>query len=160
MRKLHMGHGWSCHVCVLRPHSRGRVALASSDPRADPAIDMGFLDDERDLDLLEEGYRRTRQVCEAPALAPWRGRELYTDGTEDRERLRHIIRDRADTVYHPVGTCRMGADDASVVDPELRVRGVDGLRVADASIMPTIVGGNTNAPTIMIGEKCAQLMLH
>ena len=159
MRKLHAGHGWSCHVCVLRPYSRGRVTLRSSDVFADPSIDMGFLSDERDLDLLEEGYRRTRQVCEAPALAPWRGRELYTDGTESRDELRDILRSRADTVYHPVGTCRMGGDGEAVVDPQLRVRGLDNLRIADASIMPRIVGGNTNAPTIMIGEKCADMLL-
>ena len=161
MRKIHPGHGWSCHVCVLRPHSRGTVRLAS--PRAvdAPAIDMGFLSDERDLDVLEEGYRRTRQVCEAPALAPWRGRELYTDGTETSEKLRDVLRSRADTVYHPVGTCHMGgAEDAdAVLDPDLRVRGVANLRVADASVMPRIVGGNTNAPSIMIGEKCADMML-
>ena len=159
MRKLHMGHGWSCHVCVLRPHSRGTVKLASSDVRADPEIDMGFFSDERDLDTLERGFHATRQVCEAPALAPWRGEELYTDGTETSEELREVLRSRADTVYHPVGTCRMGADGASVVDPQLRLRGVERLRVADASVMPTIVGGNTNAPTIMIAEKCAAMML-
>ena len=159
MRKLHLGHGWSCHVCVLRPHSRGEVRLASSDVRDDPAIDMGFLSDERDLDTLEQGYRMTRQVCEAPALAPWRGKEMYTDGNETRDELRDILRSRADTVYHPVGTCRMGEDDGSVVDPQLRVRGIDGLRIADASVMPTIVGGNTNAPTIMIGERCASMLL-
>ena len=160
MRKLHAGHGWSCHVCVLRPHSRGTVRLGSCDVRDDPAIDMGFLSDERDLDVLERGYRMTRQICEAPALAPWRGKELYTDGTESSDELRDILRSRADTVYHPVGTCRMGSDEGSVVDPELRLRGIRNLRVADASIMPRVVGGNTNAPTIMIAEKCAAMMLH
>ena len=158
LRKTHMGHGFSCHVCVLRPHSRGTVRLASADTRKAPVIDPNFLSDERDLDLLETGFRRMRQVMEAPALSPWRGEELHTSGVEASDELRGIIRDRADTVYHPVGTCRMGSDDGSVVDPQLRVRGVAGLRIADASVMPTIVGGNTNAPTIMIGEKCADMI--
>lgn len=157
-RKLHLGHGFSCHVCVLRPKSRGTVRLASGNPDAKPLIDMGFLTEREDMDALLKGFRAMRQILEAPALEPWRGQELYTDGIDDDRQLEKIIRDRADTVYHPVGTCRMGSDAGSVTDPQLRVRGVEGLRVADASIMPRLIGGNTNAPTIMIGEKCADLI--
>ena len=157
-RKLHAGHGFSCHVCVLRPKSRGTVRLASPKPTAKPAIDPNFLSEREDVDLLVRGVRDMRRVLTAPPLAPWRGRELYTDGTETDAQLETIVRNRADTVYHPVGTARMGGDDRSVVDPRLRVRGVRGLRIADASVMPRIIGGNTNAPTIMIGERCAEFI--
>ncbi|MEM8749588.1 MAG: GMC family oxidoreductase N-terminal domain-containing protein [Pseudomonadota bacterium] len=158
-RKLHFGHGFSCHVCVLRPKSRGSVRLASSKPTDKPLIDMGFLTEREDMDLLLKGFHSMRQLLEAAPLAPWRGKELYTAGVTDDAELEQIIRNRADTVYHPVGTCRMGSDDDAVVDPQLRVRGVEGLRIADASIMPKLIGGNTNAPTIMIGEKCADMIM-
>jgi len=158
MRKLHLGHGFSCHVCVLRPESRGSVKLASPDVRKAPEIDMGFFSKQVDLDLMLNGFKKMRQILEAPALSPWRHKELYTEGVEEDAALKTIIQNRADTVYHPVGTCRMGGDENAVVDPQLRVRGVEGLRIADASVMPRIVGGNTNAPTIMIAEKCADMM--
>ena len=156
MRKLHFRYGYSCHVCVLRPHSRGQVTLKSADPKATPRIDPGFLSDTRDLDLMVKGARMTEAIMEAPALAPWRGRRLYPhDGTD--EGIRADIRARADTIYHPVGTCRMGGEDAPC-DPLGRVRGVQGLRVVDASLMPRLIGGNTNAPTIMMAEKIADHM--
>ena len=158
-RKLHFGHGFSCHVCVLRPKSRGTVRLASLNPKTKPVIDMGFLTEQEDADLLLQGFKTMRTLLESPALKPWREAELYTEGIADDAKLENIIRERADTVYHPVGTCRMGSDDQAVVDPQLRVHGTKGLRIADASIMPRIIGGNTNAPTIMIGEKCADMML-
>ena len=120
---------------------------------------MGFFNDEADLKLLLKGFHGLRGILESPALAPWRGKELFTAGIASDDKLEQIIRNRADTVYHPVGTCRMGSDAQAVVTPELKVRGVRGLRIADASIMPRIVGGNTNAPTIMIAEKCADMML-
>ncbi len=158
-RKLHYGYGYSCHVCKLRPESRGTVGLHSADPFAAPAIDPNFLSDDRDLETLIKGARMMRQIMDAPALAKFRHSEMF--GTEtaktDADWERHI-RDRADTIYHPVGTCKMGVDDMAVVDPELRVRGVQGLRVVDASIMPTLVSGNTNAPTIMIAEKAADMI--
>ena len=157
-RKLHLGHGFSCHVCVLRPKSRGYVKLEDADPSSKPLIQMNFLQEREDMDLLLKGFHMMRGVLEAPALSPWRKKELYTADIHDDAKLEKIIRDRADTVYHPVGTCRMGSDETAVVDPELRVNGVEGLRIADASIMPRIVGGNTNAPTIMIGEKCADMI--
>ncbi len=158
MRKLHLGNGYSCHVCVLRPKSRGHVRLAGPDPLAAPLIDPNFLGDPGDLETLVRGFKITRRILYAPALAPYRGRELYTDGVTSDDGIRAAIRARADTVYHPVGTCRMGVGVGAVVDPQLRVHGLSGLRVADASVMPSITSGNTNAPTIMIGEKAADLM--
>ncbi len=158
LRKLHFGHGYSCHVCVLRPKSRGFVELSSANVAHAPKIDMGFFSDESDLDLMVKGFKMMRQVLEAPALTGWRGKELYSANISSDADIRSIIRQRADTVYHPVGTCKMGNDKMAVVDDKLQVHGIGNLRIADASIMPTIVGGNTNAPTIMIGEKCAEMI--
>ncbi len=157
-RKLHLGHGFSCHVCVLRPKSRGSVTLESSDPMAAPRIDPGFLSDPEDLDVLMKGVRKTRQIMAAEPLARYIHKELFIEGEPDDAALEQHIRNRADTIYHPVGTCKMGMDDTAVVDPQLRVHGLDGLRVVDASIMPRLVGGNTNAPTIMIAEKAADMI--
>ncbi|UWQ91099.1 GMC family oxidoreductase N-terminal domain-containing protein [Rhodobacteraceae bacterium M382] len=157
-RKLHLGHGISCHTCVLYPHSRGRVGLSSADPQASPQIDPNYLSDPRDLDTLVKGVRLSRQIMQAAPLASRLHKELFVKGEPDNTELESHIRQRADTIYHPVGTCKMGRDDMAVVDPELRVRGMDGLRVVDASVMPRLVGGNTNAPTIMIAEKAADLI--
>lgn len=158
-RKLHMGHGYSCHVCVLRPYSRGEVFLQSADPMAAPGIDPKFLSDDRDLQTLIKGAKMTRQILETEPMRKYKDKELFgvSDSTTDAEWEQHI-RNRADTVYHPVGTCKMGVDDLAVVDPTLKVRGLEGLRVADASVMPLLVSGNTNAPSIMIGEKCADMI--
>ena len=157
-RRIHWGHGYSLHVCVLRPHSRGTVTLASADARTAPVIDPRFLSDTRDLDLLVEGAKMARRILDSPSLALHGGAELYTDARQSDAQLRQTIADHADTIYHPVATCRMGADARSVVDPQLRVRGVTGLRIVDASVMPTLIGGNTNAPTVMIGERAADLI--
>jgi choline dehydrogenase-like flavoprotein len=157
-RRLRLGYGYSCHVCVLRPYSRGEVGLRDPNPLSPPRIDPHFLEDERDAALLLAGVKKMRQILNAPALAPYRGRELHLEkAASDAELMAHI-RARADTIYHPVGTCRMGDDEEAVVDPQLKVRGLEGLRVVDASVMPRLIGGNTNAPTIMIAEKAADLI--
>ncbi|MBN3806586.1 GMC family oxidoreductase [Paraburkholderia sp. Ac-20336] len=157
-RHMHWGHGYSLHVCVLRPHSRGTVTLASADARVAPLIDPCFLGDTRDLDLLVDGVKMARRILDAPSLALYGGQELYTRPGQSDAELRQTIARHADTIYHPVATCRMGGDARSVVDPQLRVRGVSGLRIVDASVMPTLIGGNTNAPTVMIGERAAELI--
>jgi len=159
-RRLHWGHGYSLHVCVLRPASRGTVTLASADARVAPVIDPRFLSDARDLDLLTEGARMARRILDASALAQLGGRELYTHTGQSDAQLRETIARHADTIYHPVATCRMGGDARSVVDAQLRVRGVERLRIADASVMPTLIGGNTNAPSVMIGERAADFIAH
>jgi choline dehydrogenase-like flavoprotein len=158
-RKLRWGTGFSCHVCLLRPNSRGSVWLTSADPLAPPAIDPNFLGEDSDLDAMVAGYKLTRRLLQAPALRALQKQDAFTSGVKTDEDIRNILRARVDTVYHPVGTCKMGVNDpAAVVDPKLRVYGVEGLRVVDASIMPTLIGGNTNAPTIMIGEKAADMI--
>jgi choline dehydrogenase-like flavoprotein len=159
-RKLHLGYGLCCHVCTLRPHSRGTLRLASPDPLAAPAIDPAFLSDPRDLATTIAGARTMRHLMTQPALAPYLGREMFGTHADmtDAEWEGHI-RARADTIYHPVGTCRMGEDAGSVVDARLRLRGIDGLRVVDASVMPRLISGNTNAPVIMIAERAAQFIL-
>lgn len=150
--------GFSCHVCVLRPESRGTVRLASPRAKDAPLIDPNFLNDDRDLAVLLRGVRLTQRICEATPLSAYGGRDRHTGGMTDDSALEAVIRNRADTVYHPVGTARMGSDDAAVVDSRLKVRGVEGLWIADASVMPRLVSGNTNAPTIMIGERCADFV--
>ncbi len=157
-RKLRLGHGYSCHFCLLRPRSRGTLRLRDADPSSAPLIDPNFLGDERDVEDMVAGFRLTRRLLDAPAFAKIPRRDLYTADVNSDDDIRAVLRQRVDTVYHPVGTCRMGEDSSAVVDSFLRVRGVDGLRVADASIMPSLIGGNTNAPAIMIGEKAADMI--
>jgi choline dehydrogenase len=151
--------GYSAHICQLRPESRGTIALDSADPFADPLIDPNYLATDEDLRSLREGVRMQRDVFAQNAFDPYRGPE-YAPGAAvktDAE-IDAWIRQTAETIYHPVGTCRMGSDDRSVVDGDLKVRGVEGLRVIDASVMPTLVSGNTNAPTIMIAEKISDVI--
>ena len=159
-RKMHISHGISCHVDVLRPFSRGTVGLQSTDPRVSPVIDPRFLSDERDTQLLVTGGQMQQRIMESSAFASVRRKMLYPVRVDDAKAMEQDIRNRADTQYHPVGSCKMGpdSDPMAVVDAQLRVKGVDGLRVADASIMPTLTGGNTNAASIMIGEKAADLI--
>ncbi|MBA7480017.1 Alcohol dehydrogenase [acceptor] [subsurface metagenome] len=157
-RKRHNGTGFTCHVCLLRPKSRGEVTLGSADPMAAPLIDPNFFGDPADLETMVAGYKTTRRLMETPALRALQKQEMYTAGVKTDDDIRNILRARSDTVYHPVGTCKMGSDAMAVVDAKLKVHGMEGLRVVDASIMPTLVGGNTNAPTIMIGEKAADMI--
>src|SRR5581483_10337331 len=159
-RKMHIGHGISCHVSVMCPYSRGTVGLSSVDPRDAPVIDPKFLSDERDLRLLLKGGQAQQRIIESSPFDSIRGKMLHPVRVDDDAAMVADIRNRADTQYHPVGTCKMGpdSDPMAVVDARLRVRGVAGLRVVDASIMPTLIGGNTNAPTIMIGEKAAAMI--
>ena len=158
-RKTVFGHGYSCHVCLLRPASRGSLQLAGTDPMAPPLIDPNFLGEDADTRLLVKGFKIMRNILGQPALAGYGGRELEASASaRSDEEIEQFVRDHADTIYHPVGSCRMGNGPDDVVDAQLRVHGVAGLRVVDASIMPRIVGGNTNAPVIMIAEKAADLI--
>lgn len=154
-----LGHGYSCHVCLLRPLSRGSVTLASKDPFAAPRIDPNFLGVREDMERLSQGVRLMRALLGQPALAALGGKEMahFAQAKTDLQ-IEQFVRDHADTIYHPVGTCRMGNGPLDVVDHTLRVHGVQGLRVVDASIMPQVVSGNTNGPTIMIAEKAADMI--
>lgn len=159
-RKLHMSHGFSCHVTVLRPKSRGTVKLSSANPSDPLLIDCNFFDDPADMALMIKGWKKQYQLLNACAFDAYRGKMVYPVDPNNDAEIEADIRTRADTQYHPVGTCKMGpdSDPMAVVDPELKVRGIEGLRVVDASVMPTLIGGNTNAPTVMIAEKAADLI--
>jgi choline dehydrogenase-like flavoprotein len=158
-RKVHWGPGYSCHVALLHPKSRGLVSLASRDPFDAPLIDPNFLGEAEDLETMVEGFKITRMLMDAPVFKALRTRDLFTENVRTDDDIRAVLRERVDTVYHPVGTCRMDPDPAaSVVDPRLRVHGLSSLRVVDASIMPRLVSANTNATSIMIGEKAADLI--
>ncbi|MEC7490216.1 MAG: GMC family oxidoreductase N-terminal domain-containing protein [Pseudomonadota bacterium] len=158
-RLIGWGHGFSATAVLLRPHSRGEIRLVSSSPDVSPEIDPRFFEDDRDLNGLIRGFREVLRITGSPSFQDIRRRELSPGRKfETEEAFSEWVRESATTIFHPVGTCRMGSDKTSVVDPELRVRGIDGLRVADASIMPTIIGGNTNAPVIMIAEKAAGMI--
>jgi len=160
-RKLHWGHGYSCHVSVLRPKSRGSVRLANKDTAAAPLIDPQYLSHPDDLDLMVKGWHLQHALLASEPFDPYRRAALYPVDANDPEAVIADIRNRSDTQYHPVGTCKMGpADDLmAVVDSRLRVHGVKRLRVVDASIMPTLISGNTNAPTMMIAEKAVDMIL-
>jgi choline dehydrogenase-like flavoprotein len=141
---------------MIRPLSRGTVTLSRSGPTAPPLIDLAALSCEADLEALTASVALCREIGAAPSLAEWGARELYP-GPEvaGAAALRDYVRRTAVTYHHQVGTCKMGRDELAVVDPTLRVHGIEGLRVADASVMPTVITGNTNAPAIMIGERAA-----
>jgi choline dehydrogenase len=153
------GHGFTIGPTLLQPHSRGSITLRSRDPFEHPIIQANYLADEADLQVLVEGVKLARRFAQTQAFAAFRGEEvLPSTQAQSDEAIALYIRNTAETLYHPVGTCKMGNDPMAVVDTNLRVYGVEGLRVVDASIMPTIVRGNTNAPTIMIAEKAADLI--
>ncbi|HEY9624646.1 MAG TPA: GMC family oxidoreductase N-terminal domain-containing protein [Crinalium sp.] len=151
--------GFTLILCLVKPQSRGTVTLHSANPADPPAIRVNYLQHEADLQVLVEGIKIARQLAHADAFVAIRGQEM-APGTEisSDEAIATYIRQSANTFWHPAGTCKMGIDSMAVVDPELRVHGIEGLRVVDASIMPTVTTGNTNAPTIMIGEKAADLI--
>lgn len=155
-----LGHGFAMNPVLLYPKSRGRVGLASPDPHAKPLIDPNLLSDERDLDPLVRSIRISRQILTAAPFQPYAAVE-YGPGPEvdDDEGLKEYIRNNVATVHHPVSTCRMGPGPDAVVDAELRVHGLEGLRVADASVFPQVIGGNTNAAVVMVAEKAADLIL-
>lgn len=153
------GHGYSCHVCLLRPRSRGNVRLLSADPLVAPLIDPNFLGERDDVDRLIRGFKLMRSILSQPEIARLGARELPASAVAKTDvQIEQFIRNHADTIYHPVGTCRMGPGPMDVVDAQLRVHGLQGLRVVDASIMPGLIGGNTNAPVMMIAEKAADMI--
>jgi choline dehydrogenase len=153
------GHAFTMGPTLLHPFSRGDIRLRSSNPLDAPAIRANYLSDSRDMDVMLEGIKLSRKLAATKAFDAYRGTELHPGpAAKDDAALRTHIAKFTETLYHPVGTCKMGNDSSAVVDSELRVHGVEGLRVVDASIMPTVVGGNTNAPTIMIAEKAADLI--
>lgn len=153
-------HGFTVHVCQLRPESRGFVALRSTDPSDHALIQPNYLMAELDRQIMRDGVIMVRDILSQPAMVPYRGPEIWPgEAVQGDEAVDRWIRKTAETIYHPVGTAKMGTDDMAVVDGRARVHGVDGLRVVDASVMPTLVGGNTNAPVIMIAEKISDDIL-
>ena len=154
------GYGYSGHACVLRPKSRGTLKLKDANPNSHPLIDPNLLDHPDDFEGMVRGVKAVRKIFAQKAFDPWRGDEIFPGKhVQSDEEIREFIRQKADNIYHPVGTCKMGHDDMAVVDDTLKVHGLEGLRVVDASIMPTLVGGNTTAPTLMIAEKASDMIL-
>jgi choline dehydrogenase len=154
------GHGFTILACAIRPKSRGSVTLQSADPAIPPVVDPNYLDDPDDLKVTVDGFELIRKVLATPAFQPYVTHEMLPGkATATREQIADYIKHEAKTDYHPVGSCKMGVDELAVVDPELRVHGLAGLRVIDSSIMPNIISGNTQAPSMMIGEKGAALVL-
>jgi choline dehydrogenase-like flavoprotein len=158
---LPLGHGFSLSVVLLYPKSRGRLTLSSADPRAVPLIDPKLMSDKRDLDPIVRGLKLARRIANAPAFEAYQAHEFLPGSSvpDEDEPLKEYIRATAATTHHPCGSCKMGVDDSAVVTPELKVRGIEGLRIADASIFPTLIGGNTNAAVVMIAEKASDMIL-
>ena len=151
-------HGFTAVIYICRPQSRGHIALNSSDPSDEPLMFPNYLSEEQDMIDTRNALRETRRVFLQKAFDPYRGNQTKPGSdvdVDDDDQLDEWIRNTGETLYHPVGTCKMGEDDMAVVNNNLQVHGLEGLRVVDASIMPTLIGGNTNAPTIMIAEKAA-----
>jgi choline dehydrogenase len=159
-RKKADRHGFMAHVCQLRPQSRGTISIKSADPLVAPVIQPNYLEAEEDRRAMREGTKIARDLFAQAAFDPYRGPELMPGAAVRTDaQIDAWLRKTAETIYHPVGSAKMGKDADSVVDQELKVYGVEGLRVVDASIMPTLVSGNTNAPTIMIAEKASDMIL-
>ncbi len=159
-REIMCGYGYTLHICDLQPKSRGFIGLKTANPLDDPLIQPRYLTEEEDWVNLVNGYKIGRKLLNTKAFAPYRDKEVAPGNlVETDDQIREDIRKRAESIYHPVGTCKMGVDNMAVVDNQLKVYGVKGLRVVDASIMPNVVAGNTNAPTMMIAEKAADMIL-
>ena len=155
-RNILPGHGMTIHACALRPESRGALTLKSSDPSAAPAMQPNYLSRGYDRDIMLECIRLSREIFAQEAFRPFAGTEVFPGAAaQSEDGLLEFIRNKAESIYHPIGTCKMGIDEMAVVDPALNVHGLEGLSVVDASIMPALVSGNTNAPTVMIAEKFA-----
>ena len=154
------GHGYTLHVCDLRPKSRGHIGLKSADPTQDALIEPNYLSHPDDMKTMVKGVKAARKVLAANAFDAYRGEEMFPGRhVQTDAQIEAFVREKAATIYHPVGTCKMGHDAMAVVDDTLKVHGMKGLRVVDASIVPTLVGGNTNAPTVMIAEKASSMIL-
>jgi len=159
-RHILPGRGLTIHACLLRPHSRGEIKLKTTNPADAPSMQPNYLEDPRDLDLMLECARLSREIFQQPVFDSIREGFIFPESSvQSKQEQIDFIRRKAETVYHPAGTCKMGNDEMAVVDSELKVHGIRHLRIADASIMPELISGNTNAPTIMIGEKCAEFIL-
>lgn len=160
-RKTAFGYGYGVHICCLYPKSRGEISLHSADPSHPALIDPKYLEHDDDKKVMIDGVKKAREILATKEFEQYNSREIGPGPeAQSDEEILAFIRKRAETIYHPIGTCKMGnvEDSTTVVDPQLRVKGIQGLRVVDASVMPTLVGGNTNAPTIMIAEKAADLI--
>jgi choline dehydrogenase len=160
-RSTALGYGYGLHVCGLYPKSRGEIKLRSNKPTDQAMIDPNYLDHPDDQKVMIDGVRRARKILSAPSFKKYQSWEVGPGpDLQSDEEILSFLRNKSETIYHPVGTCKMGDinDVTTVVDSELKVKGIKGLRVVDASVMPTLVGGNTNAPTIMIAERCADLI--
>lgn len=153
-------HGFSNHTCILRPKSKGEIKLASSDPLAAPLINPNFLAREEDVQTLLKGVRLASEILEHPEMTKYKKQSLDEEYKLSDDELIEQLRNQTDTVYHPIGTCKMGLDEdkMAVVTTELKVKGIEGLRVVDASVFPNLIGGNTNAPTIMVAERAADFI--
>lgn len=157
-RTMHVGHGISCHVCLLNPRSRGTIKISGPSIDDPLLIDPNFYHDEQDLADMVDGYKITEKLMQSSSFKEIIKKDLFTADIKNDDDIREILRNRSDTVYHPVGSCKMGIDEMAVVNPELKVYGIENLRVVDASIMPKVVNGNTNAPVIMIAEKAVDMI--
>ena len=159
-RNILPGRGMTIHACQLRPESRGDIRLKSADPFEAPAIQPNYLQSKHDLDMMLECARWSKEIFNQSAFDPYRDGFIFPEeSVQTRDEQIDFVRRKAETIYHPIGTCKMGNDPMAVVDTDLKVHGIENLRVVDASIMPTLISGNTNAPVIMIAEKCAESML-
>ena len=157
---MFFNYGISIHVCLLRPKSAGKVSLYGNNAKLHPKINLNLMSHPDDVKLMIDGVKIARNILQQSPLVEKNGQEIFPgNDCQTDEQIQQFLQEKANTIYHPVGTCKMGQDDMAVVDARLQVHGVKGLRVVDASIMPTLISGNTNAPTIMIGAKAADMIL-